>query len=52
MHRSSRGCYELRFEGPKVRDAIQLNVFVMVPASAVSDGMLNGYRIGQYRTNH
>jgi hypothetical protein len=25
-----------------------LNAFVMVPATAVSDGVLNGYRIGEY----
>ena len=42
------GFYELRFEGSKARDAIHLHVFVMVPASAVTDGMLNGYRIGRY----
>ncbi len=42
------GMYDLRFEGSKARDAIHLHVFVMVPASAVRDGMLNGYRIGQY----
>ena len=42
------GLYELRFEGAKARHAIELNVFVMVPASAVKNGVLNGYRIGQY----
>jgi hypothetical protein len=42
------GLYELRVEGVKARHAIELNVFVMVPASAVKNGVLNGYRIGQY----
>ena len=46
--RWSQGLYDLRFEGSKAADAIHLHVFVMVPASAVRDGMLNGYRIGQY----
>ena len=48
------GVYDLRFDGPiakdKNQDAIALHVFVMVPASAVRDGFLNGYRIGQYPT--
>ena len=42
------GMYDLRFEGSKARHAIDLHVFVMVPASAVKDGVLNGYRIGRY----
>ena len=42
------GVYDLRFEGSNVKESIELHVFVMVPATAVKDGMLNGYRIGQY----
>src|SRR5262249_56464556 len=41
----------LRFAGPGKpanSDAIELHVFVMVRASAVKRGMLNGYRIGDY----
>jgi hypothetical protein len=45
---SETGMYDLRFEGSKARHAIELHVFVMVPASAVRDGVLNGYRIGEY----
>ena len=46
------GVYDLRFGSPvakdKDQDAIVLHVFVMVPATEVRDGFLNGYRIGQY----
>jgi hypothetical protein len=42
------GAYDLRFEGPKRKAPIDLHVFVMVPASAARNGVLNGYRIGQY----
>ena len=42
------GLYDLRVEGAKAEHAIDLHVFVMVPASAVRDGVLNGYRMGQY----
>ena len=42
------GTYDLRFEGPKKKEPVDLHVFVMVPASAVRDGVLNGYKIGQY----
>jgi hypothetical protein len=45
---SEPGVYDLRIEGSKADDAIDLHVFVMVPASAVRNGMLNGYRIGEY----
>jgi hypothetical protein len=45
--------YHLRVEGPILtsaasRDAIKLHVFVMVPASQVRNGSLNGYEIGNY----
>ena len=42
------GMYDLRFEGSKATESIELHVFVMVPATAVRGGVLNGYRIGQY----
>ena len=42
------GTYLIRFEGPARKDAIALHAFVMVPATAVKSGMLNGYRIGEY----
>jgi hypothetical protein len=42
------GIYEITFEGPGKKDAIAVHAFVMVPASEVSNGMLNGYRIGEY----
>lgn len=42
------GRYDLKFDGPASRDSIELHAFVMVPASEVRAGFLNGYRIGQY----
>ena len=45
------GVATLRFAGPGKpagKDAIALRAFVMVPASAVKRGVLNGYRIGDY----
>ena len=47
------GVYDLRVEGPSgksasSRDAITLHVFVLVPASQVRNGSLNGYEIGDY----
>jgi hypothetical protein len=42
------GVYDLRIVGPKKKEPIDLHVFVMVPASAVKDGVLNGYWIGHY----
>jgi uncharacterized protein YcbK (DUF882 family) len=35
-------------DGPAKKDTITLHVFVMVPAAEVRNGVLNGYRIGQY----
>jgi hypothetical protein len=40
--------YKLTFHGPGEKDAIVVHAFVMVPASAVQHGVLNGYRIGAY----
>jgi hypothetical protein len=45
------GTYELKFKGPgspRQHDEIVVHAFVMVPASRVSGGLLNGYRIGMY----
>ena len=42
------GTYTLTFEGPGRKDAIAVHAFVMVPASEVKRGLLNGYRIGAY----
>lgn len=40
------GIVALRLDAPQGR--IDLNVLVLVPASAVENGVLNGYRIGRY----
>ena len=40
------GTYLITFEGPGKKDAIAVHAFVMVPATEVKDGLLNGYRIG------
>jgi len=43
------GMATVRVDGPaKAKDEIALRVFVMVPATTVRNGMLNGYRIGRY----
>jgi hypothetical protein len=45
------GDYKITFEGPEVehgKHTITLHAFVMVPASEVKQGLLNGYRIGEY----
>jgi hypothetical protein len=42
------GTYLITFDGPGKRDAIAVHAFVMVPATEVKDGVLNGYRIGEY----
>jgi len=42
------GTYAIRFSGPSKQDVIALHAFVMVPASRVKNGFLNGYRIGVY----
>ena len=47
----SPGTYELTFRGPGAKEAhddIVVHTFVMVPAREVKQGMLNGYRIGEY----
>jgi len=45
---SRSGIATLRFKGPGKDDGIDLRAFVMVPASALKSGLLNGYRIGEY----
>ena len=45
------GTYELTFQGPgkkEAHDRITVHAFVMVPATQVKNGLLNGYRIGEY----
>lgn len=43
---SEPGLAELRFiDGD---EEIRLNAFILIPAAEISDGHLNGYRIGQY----
>ena len=42
------GSYLVTFEGPGTNDTIAVHAFVTVPAAAVRNGMLNGYRIGDY----
>lgn len=42
------GTYLISFEGPGKKDTIDVHAFVMVPATEVKGGMLNGYRIGAY----
>jgi hypothetical protein len=42
------GTYQIAVEGPGRKDVLTVHAFVMVPASEVRNGMLNGYRIGDY----
>lgn len=42
------GTYQITLDGPAKRDTIAVHAFVMVPATAVKNGLLNGYRIGEY----
>lgn len=42
------GAYRITVDGPGKKDSIVVQAFVMVPARTVKDGMLNGYRIGEY----
>jgi len=44
----STGLYPVRIQAEQDNEAILLNIFVLVPISRVSDGWLNGYRIGNY----
>lgn len=42
------GTYLINVDGPGKKDTIAIHAFVMVPATEVTDGLLNGYRIGEY----
>lgn len=42
------GLFKLEVDGPPRTGTITLRAFVMVPAVAIKDGYLNGYRIGTY----
>ena len=42
------GTYLISVDGPGKKDTIAIHAFVMVPATEVTDGLLNGYRIGEY----
>lgn len=44
------GAYELKIDGFPGSDQGEITAFVMVNASAVKEGFLNGYRIGDYPT--
>jgi hypothetical protein len=45
---AAAGLYTLEIRGPGGKSEIALHVFVMVAASQVRNGVLNGYRIGRY----
>lgn len=47
---SEPGPVPIRVESGRAGDAIVLNVLVLHPFDQISNGSLNGYRIGQYRT--
>jgi len=42
------GAYRLTVDGPGRKDTIAVQAFVMVPRNRMKNGMLNGYRIGEY----
>jgi hypothetical protein len=42
------GLYALKLDGPGNNDSVDIHVFVLVPASQVKNGWLNGYQIGSY----
>lgn len=42
------GAYPLRIVDQLTGEKIEITVFVMRPASEIRDGVLNGYRIGEY----
>jgi len=45
---SRPGLYPLSLENPVTGSSMTLQIFVMVPASEIRGGALNGYRIGHY----
>lgn len=42
------GVYPVRVSNRATGETMLINVFVLVPATEIEDGRLNGYRIGQY----
>ena len=42
------GAYRITVDGPGKKDTIAVQAFVMVPATRMKNGFLNGYRIGKY----
>jgi hypothetical protein len=42
------GLYPVRIVQPQNQESITLNIFVMVPIDRIENGLLNGYRIGNY----
>lgn len=44
----SAGVYPLRLRRDSTNDTVLINAFVMVPASAMRDGRIDGYQIGAY----
>lgn len=45
---SKPGLNKISITDPSTKETVQVNVFVMYPASKVKKGMLNGFRIGTY----
>jgi hypothetical protein len=45
---SSPGMYSVKVQRTRSNTTVTLNVFVMVPLERIEDGVLNGYRIGNY----
>ena len=45
---SEVGLYPLVIRSTETGESVRLNMFVMVPRERVTDGSLNGYRIGSY----
>jgi len=43
-----KGVYDLTFTDAETGEKMLLHIFVMVPASEMKKGVLNGYRIGRY----
>jgi hypothetical protein len=45
---AAAGFHQVSIKDPSTNETIEFNVFVMVPASKVKNGVLNGYKIGTY----
>jgi Peptidase M15 len=46
----TRWYWNVKVQRARSNTTVTLNIFVMVPLDRIEDGMLNGYRIGQYPT--